>query len=152
MSNQLNSGQDARPARTPQTEAVLDRLRAQLPPEQAPAWVAEPGDELVGWFETWTSAPTQYDDEPQPIAVIETHGTGERVWVWLTYTVLRDVMLRAAPEPGDLVLIRREEDRESKTGQGYRYYRVAVDREAENNREWSQPQPDLPLHNEKDPT
>ena len=129
VSNHMNAGQHARTSTDPQTESPLAaRLRAQLPLEPSRPWLPEPGDELLGTFVQWTTADSPYGQD-EDVAVIATED-GEHVWVWCTYKVLKDSMRRAAPQPGEKLLLQRGNDRESKAGKRYRFYAVAVDREA----------------------
>jgi len=112
------------------TASSLDRLRAQLDRESEPhptAWKPEPGDELYGTFEGWTSGTTSRN-ETHPIALVR-ELEGERLAIWCFYAVLRDEMKKAEPKPGELIAIKRLPDRESKEGVKYRHYRVVMDRD-----------------------
>lgn len=117
------------PATAPTSDPV-ERLRAKLDRESEShpdAWKAEPGDELVGTFERWTSGTTRRG-ETHPIAIVRTTN-GDPVAVWCFYAVLRAELQKAAPKPGELLAIRRLEDRENGEGQPYRVFRVVVDRD-----------------------
>jgi hypothetical protein len=105
------------------------RLRSELDrglAEQPAAWRPEPGDELVGTFEGWSEGVTRRDERHR-IALIRT-AKGDLLAVWTFYKVLAAELELAAPQSGDLVLIRRMPDRTNGEGQPYRAYRVVVDR------------------------
>ena len=106
------------------------RLRARLDTTETPSkpWQPEPSDELIGVFTGWTRGTTRRN-ETHPIALVETEA-GETWAVWCFYAVLREELQKAAPKPGETILIRRGEDRKGPNGR-YRVYRVAVDREAD---------------------
>ena len=89
------------------------------------SWRPDPGDELLGTFAEYSSGKTNRDENHQ-IAIIETE-SGDRVTVWLFYTVLREEFKKADPQPGELLLIQRSEDRTGANG-SYRMYSVTVDR------------------------
>ena len=105
------------------------RLRSELDrglAEQPAAWRPEVGGELVGTFEAWSEGTTRRDERHR-IALIRS-AKGDLVAVWAFYKVLLAELEHAAPQPGDLVLIRRMPDRTNGEGQPYRAYRVVVDR------------------------
>jgi len=99
--------------------------------EYAQAWQAEPGDELVGRFISWSEGTTKRGERHR-IAIVENEA-GQRIAVWAFYTVLKAKLEEANPQPGEMILIQRGKDRESNKDNGgkprtYRDYRVAVDR------------------------
>ena len=119
-----------------QNDAV-SRLRQQAnaseeEAEFASAWTAEPGDELIGHFVAWSEGTTSRG-ETHRIAIVQ-DDAGTRWAVWAFYSVLKSKLEELNPQPGEMVLIQRKTDRESKRqGPGgrvitYRDYVVAVDR------------------------
>ena len=99
---------------------------AQQKKDTSTSWRPNPGDELLGTFIEWSSGKTSRD-ETYRIAVIETED-GQRLAVWLFYAVLREEFEKADPQPGELLLIQRSEDRSGANGTTYRMYSVTVDR------------------------
>ncbi|MCH7869814.1 MAG: hypothetical protein IH881_19130 [Myxococcales bacterium] len=102
--------------------------RAAARKDTSTSWRPNPGQELLGTFIEWSSGKTSRDETYQ-IAVIETED-GQRLAVWLFYAVLRDEFDKADPQPGELLLIQRSEDRTGANG-SYRMYSVTVDRDSQ---------------------
>lgn len=110
----------------------LERLRNRLRDaegDHAVAWKPEVGDELHARFIRWDRATTRRG-ESYPVAILETVN-GEHVAAWGFYRVLLEELQKADPQPGEWLLIRRGEDRTNAEAMPYRVYAVAVDREAD---------------------
>lgn len=125
-----NSQHGATGRRAISGETAAARLRARLDTTETPSkpWQPEPGDELVGIVAGWSSGTTRRG-ETHPILLVDAED-GTRWACWAFYAVLRDELRKANPQPGELILIRRGDDRTGPNG-GYRVYRVAVDRDAD---------------------
>jgi hypothetical protein len=94
-------------------------------------WRPAPGDVLVGLLVDVDMRTTKYG--PAPVLTIRDEDSGQYVDVWALHTVLRNELVKRAPRPGEKLAIRRLEDSDN----GYKRYKVLVDREA-GNFDWSQ--------------
>ena len=105
-----------------------ERLRAQADARRMTGkpWTPEVGDELVGVFRGWSSGVTRRNEHHRIALVEDEVGV---VWaVWTFYTVLRAEFEQADPQPDEMLLVRRLEDRTGPNGR-YRVFAVVVDRE-----------------------
>ena len=109
-------------------ERLRQRAAATTDSDYAPAWMPEVGDELVGTFRGLSSGHTP-GGETHEIALIEDE-SGQPHAMRLFYRVLQDQFAKAAPKPGDSILICRRADRQNGEGKSYRDFLVLVEHKA----------------------
>ncbi len=111
-----NKPQHRKPDLREQAEAYPDEPRS--------SWRPEPGDVLVGVVHEIDLRATKFDPTV-PVLTFEEDETGELIDVWCLHAVLRNELARKSVQLGDRVAIRRLQD----SSEGYKRYKVLVDRE-----------------------
>ena len=110
-------------------EAVIAELLENLE-SVADSWKPEPGDVIAGRVVRHEKRMTKRDEEKKVI-VLEVPPDGRHVSVWRLHTVLDQELAKAAPEPGDVIVIRYAGTATGKaSGNEFHSYTVAVRRAA----------------------
>jgi hypothetical protein len=98
----------------------------ELSDEPATSWRPKPGDVLVGTLLDIDLRSTKFDESGRtPVLTIREDETGELIECWALHTVLRGELAKRRPQVGERIAVRRLTD----SGQGYKRYKVLVDRD-----------------------
>jgi hypothetical protein len=96
------------------------------------SWRPEPGEVLVGTLLDIDVRDTKFEARV-PVLTIRNDDNGEIVECWGLHTVLRSELSKKRPQPGERLAIRRLSD----SGQGYKRYKVIIDRDGPQAFDWA---------------
>ncbi len=111
------------------TASLRDRMAA-LSDEQVRAWKSSEGDILTGEVTLVDARTSQFTGKEEPVLHVRDDETGTEVAVYGSTQVLRDEIIRLAPQVGEQIALRRFTDGKS-ARHSYARFKLVVERDAE---------------------